>query len=73
MPPATQTQNQTNGAVLRALREGVGLSLDEMAAKSGVSKTSLHAYETGRRAIGNGALYAVLSVVASALYEQAVA
>lgn len=70
MPPPLSTQTRTIGRTLNALRTSLGLSLDELAEKSGISKTSLWAYEQGQRTISNGARQRLLDAVADEMHAR---
>jgi transcriptional regulator with XRE-family HTH domain len=69
MAEPTTTQALT-GAMLRAMREGLGLTLDELAEMTGLSKTSLSRYENGRRRLGNGAAHALERAIANHMHAR---
>lgn len=48
------------------------MSLDDMAERAAVSKTSLSMYESGQRHVGNGHLARILDAIADAMVEQTV-
>lgn len=75
MPPQIKPQDRRTGATLRALRVGVGLSQSEMVARvvaggGELSKTALSNYENGSRVPNNGALFAILDVIATELHAK---
>lgn len=64
MTSSNQTQQGAVGAMLRAMREGVGLDQTEVARRLGVSKTTLSRFENGHRVISPDLLSRVARVIA---------
>jgi transcriptional regulator with XRE-family HTH domain len=67
MNTPTQTQMAEVGAMLRAMREGVGISQSEMADMVGKSKATLSRFENGTRVISAELLSKIAAVVAAEL------
>lgn len=63
----TETQLPSMGAALRAMREGVGLTISELADRSGTTKSTLSRFENGQRTISAD----LLSRVARAIADEA--
>lgn len=63
MQTPTLTQMPEVGAMLRAMREGVGLSQSEMAVRAGTSKATLSRFEHGQRIISADLLARIINVV----------
>lgn len=64
MNPPNQTQWAAVGAMLAGMREGVALDQAEMAARVGVSKSTLSRFENGHRAISADLLSRIARVIA---------
>lgn len=60
----TQTQLAPMGAALRAMREGVDLTISELASRSGTTKSTLSRFENGQRTISADLLSRVARVIA---------
>jgi len=60
----TPTQLPQTGATLRAMREGIGLSLSDLATRAGTTKTTVSRFERGQRVISADLLARIARVIA---------
>ncbi len=60
----TPAQVASVGATLRAMRQGVDLSLNDLAARASTTKTTLSLFENGRRTISADLLARIARVIA---------
>lgn len=64
MHPSSTPQLTPTGAMLRAMREAVGLTLDQMATRTGATKSTLSRFERGERIISPELLARITRVLA---------
>lgn len=64
MFPPTVTQASALGAMLRAMRQGVGMSLSDLAERVGAHKATLSRIENGQRVAGAELLSRIAQVIA---------
>lgn len=53
------------GTMLRTIREALDLTIGDVAGRTGIAKSSLSAYETGKRELSNSRYRAVVGCFAS--------
>lgn len=61
----TDTQIGVTGEVLRQAREGVGLTLTDLAARVQISKSTLSRFETGQRTLSADLLTRIAATIAA--------
>lgn len=61
------SHQHASGEMLRTIRRTLGLSIADVATRTGISKSSLSLYETGQRVIENGKLLRVIAAYSGEL------
>lgn len=67
MKAQTSTQNNATGEVLRAIRRTLDLSIGDVHRRTGIAKSTLSAYETGKRTVAPAKLLKIVSTYSSEL------
>jgi transcriptional regulator with XRE-family HTH domain len=65
-------QRNATGDMLRSIRLALGLTIEDAARRTGISKSSLSLYENGQRTVGNGRLRSIVTEYSQELIKRTV-